>query len=307
MQALDVQSIFPPEVLCGGVLDSLNDAVAGWVAVELQADNVEQPVNPGAIPLALFPRAQCCCHPDPPVCSVRVANTVTAPIPASQGPSGPSRANPHAAVPLADVTRNPSPPARRPTSLARKTQQPHPQVNVGGAPVIPCHAQAVVTRAQVRPTASTARNRSRTARGGLRASRIQRRLRPIRRRMPQRRRCTTRNRLRATDNGLRATGIGRRTARNALRAQQKAPRVELFTRRAGLRASRLGWAGWRARWHASPSGHCTVLTVPAGVAVVPAVLAAPWRAAAGRREKRADMPWRRLSKPEPSPTTRSRA
>lgn len=205
------------------------------------------------------------------------------------------------------ATRHRYPPARRPTSLARKTQQPHPQVNVGGAPVIPCHAQAVVTRARVRPTAPTARNRSRTARGGLRASRIQRRLRPIRRRMPQQRRCPTRNRLRASEEGLRATGIGRRTARNALRAQQKAPRVELFTRRAGLRASRLGWAGWRARWHAPPSGHCTVLTVPAGVAVVPAVLAAPSRAPAGRREKRADMPWRRLSRPEPSPTTRSRA
>jgi hypothetical protein len=236
MQALDVQSIFPPEVLCGGVSGSLNDAVAGWVAVELQADHVEQPVNPGAIPLALFPRAQCCCHPNPPVCSVRVANTVTGPIPASQGPSGPSRANPHAAVPLADVTRNPSPPARRPTSLARNTRQPHPQLNPIGAPVIAGHAPALVTRAQVLPTASTARNRSRAARGGLRASRIRRCLRQIQRRMPRRRRCATRNRLGTSDKGLRATGMGRRTARNALRAQQKAPRVELFTRRAGLRA-----------------------------------------------------------------------
>lgn len=177
------------------------------------------------------------------------------------------------------VTRHGHLPARRPTPLARKTHQLHPQANPIGAPVIPGHAQAVFSRAQVRATASTARKRSRAARGGLRASRIQRRLRQIQRRMP-------RGRWRATHRGL--------------RAKQKAPRVELFTRRAGLRASRLGWAGWRAGWHASPSGHCTVL-------VAPGALGASSRAPAGRRAKRADMPWRRLSRPEPSPTTRSRA
>lgn len=132
--------------------------------------------------------------------------------------------------------------------------------------------------------------------------------------MAQKRLCATRNAWRASENGLRGTKMGRRTTRRVLRAQQKAPRVELFTRRAGLGASRLAWAGWvggvawRVGCQAAPSAHCTVLAVPAGAAVgVPAVLAAPSRAPAGRRAKRADMPWRRVSRPEPSPTTRSRA
>lgn len=220
MQAFDVQSIFSPEVLCGGV--------------QSRAGHVEQPINPSGIHLASSSRLLRCCHPDPPVCAVFVANTVVAPLRASQSPHCHSHALRHAAVPRADVTRNPSPPARRPRPLARKTHQLHPQANFIGAPVIPGHAQAVFGRAQFRTTASTARNRSRATLCGLRASRIQRRLRQIQRRMP-------RGRWRATHRGL--------------RAKQKAPRVELFTRRAGLRASRLGWAGWHAGWHAAPSGH----------------------------------------------------
>lgn len=180
----------------------------GLDGVQPRADHVEHPVNPSAISLAPSSRVLRCCHPDPPVCSVFVANTVTAPLRTSQAPLGPSRANRHAAVPLADVARNPSPPARRPTPLARKTHQLHPQANFIGAPVIPGHAQAVFSRAQVRPTASTARNRSRAARGGLRASRIQRRLRQIQRRMPRGRWCAIHHGLRASENGWPATGRG---------------------------------------------------------------------------------------------------
>lgn len=45
--------------------------------------------------------------------SVRVANTVTARIRASQAPPGPSRGNPHTAVPLADATPRARNSARR--------------------------------------------------------------------------------------------------------------------------------------------------------------------------------------------------
>lgn len=208
MQVLDVQSIFLPEVLCGGLLGSLNEVGAGWVAVDPRADHVEQPTNPSAIPLAPSSRVLHCCHPDPPVCSVFVANTVVAPLRTSQSPHWHYHAQRHTAVPLADVTRNPSPPARRPTPLARKTHQLHPQASFIGASVILGHAQAVFSRVRARPTASTARNRSRAARMGLRASRIQRRLRQIQRRMPRGRWCATHRGLRASENGWRATGMG---------------------------------------------------------------------------------------------------
>ena len=81
---------------------------------------MEHPVNPSASPLASSPRALRCCHPDPPVCSVRVANTVSAPLRTSQSPHWHSHAQRHAAVPLADATRQAANSGRKALSLARK-------------------------------------------------------------------------------------------------------------------------------------------------------------------------------------------
>lgn len=145
------------------------------------------------------------------------------------------------------------------------------------------------------------------ARGARMSLASQRTLRPGRCGLPANRRT-----LRARQNVLRASRNVSCASPQALRPDQIALRPDQIALRASQKALpakqkalRLGSGGGRVAHPTAQLGvHCTVLAVLVGLFVG---LPVPSRTVGARREKRADMPWRRASKPEPSPTTRSRA